>query len=814
VPISITTQHNDNFRTGANLEESTLRVDNVNVAKFGRLFDLPVDGHIYGQPLYVPNVDITGVGPRNVVFVATMHNSVYAFDADNPPGPKPLWHRSLGPSVPLPDDEIGGGKDYHDIQVEVGIVSTPVISTEHHAIYVVSFIKQGQDFQHHLHALDLGDGRPLFGGPRLITASTPASGAGSENGTIHFRSQLHNQRPALLLSGGKIYIAFASYGDQGGYHGWVLAYDAGTLAPSGRATNLTPNTRAGGIWQAGQGPSADNEGNVYVLSGNGEFNERSLFSKVVLTETAIGGPAVANTNDGQIALAWTGNEALRRLNIAVSADGRQFTGKVTLEETSLDGPAIAFGNGRLFLGWTGPDVGQRVNVSSSADQATFQNKVTLNESSPFGPALAFGGGRLFLAWVGREAIQRLNVMSSTDGINWQNKITLDEHAVTAPSLSFINGTVYLLWVGTDANKSLNVMESPDGVTFANKRTFPNSSDFHPALSGDGQFQMLWAGHDRGQALRLLSGSTPANLGNKQTYTDTAAAPPALTNFKGNLYVLWTGNENLRRLNVAIVSRTPSLGDCFVKCKPDLTIEDWFTPWNTLELNDIDNDLGSGGILLIPDTQLLAGGGKEGKLYLLRSDNLGRFCSTCNEATGETQIPQSFQATAGRYDPNAPQPADEAAGFHHIHGSPVFWKSPNRGAVVYVWGEADRARAFAFDGNKFNPRPVDMSQPGVVTPARSMPGAMLSLSAHRSDVGTGILWASHPTKEDANKGAVAGTLRALDATNLNHELWNSNQAPGGRDEVGSMAKFSPPTVANGRVYLATFSKKVVVYGLLA
>jgi len=96
MPISITTQHNNNFRTGANLEETRLRPDKVKVAKFGRLFDMPVDGHIYGQPLYLPGVNIPGLGVRNVVYVATMHNSVYAFDAENSPGSRPLWHKSLG----------------------------------------------------------------------------------------------------------------------------------------------------------------------------------------------------------------------------------------------------------------------------------------------------------------------------------------------------------------------------------------------------------------------------------------------------------------------------------------------------------------------------------------------------------------------------------------------------------------------------------------------------------------------------------------------------------------------------------------------
>ena len=239
MPVIVATQHNDNQRTGANLQETALRVDNVNVGQFGKLLEFPVDGQVYGQPLYVPNA----IGARNVVYVATMHNSVYAFDADEPPGPPapppPLWSRNLGPSVPLPDSAIGGGAGYRDLQTEIGILSTPVVSLPHNAIYAVAFTKETDGFHYRLHALDLQTGRELFGGPRTIEASADGSGAGSVNGRILFQSHQQNQRPALLLSNGAIYVCFASFGDHGDYHGWVLGYDAGTLAPLPDAANLT-----------------------------------------------------------------------------------------------------------------------------------------------------------------------------------------------------------------------------------------------------------------------------------------------------------------------------------------------------------------------------------------------------------------------------------------------------------------------------------------------------------------------------------------------------------------------------------------------
>ena len=200
---------------------------------------------------------------------------------------------------------------------------------------------------------------------------------------------------------------------------------------------------------------------------------------------------------------------------------------------------------------------------------------------------------------------------------------------------------------------------------------------------------------------------------------------------------------------------------------------------------------------------MVGGGKEGVLYVMDRSNLGHFNA------GDTQIVQSWQATGlPKNGVEAPPPAQ---GLHNIHGSPVFWDSPNRGPTIYVWAEADWMRAFPFRGGRFDTVPADMST--MTTPGKSMPGAMLSLSADGNKPGTGIIWASHPIWDDANHRAVDGLVRAIDASNLANELWNSEQNAA-RDHLGKVAKFTPPTVANGKVYVATFSNKVVVYGLLS
>ncbi|MBV9688795.1 MAG: PQQ-binding-like beta-propeller repeat protein, partial [Ktedonobacteraceae bacterium] len=153
--ISVLTQHNDNSRTGANLQEVMLTTANVNQRQFGKLFERQVDGETYAQPLYVGNLTLPNQGTHNVVYVATMHNSVYAFDADDPQAAAPLWKTSLGPSAPLPDPNIGPFPNYRDIAVEVGILSTPVISLTHNALYALAFTKVGNTYAHRLHALDL-----------------------------------------------------------------------------------------------------------------------------------------------------------------------------------------------------------------------------------------------------------------------------------------------------------------------------------------------------------------------------------------------------------------------------------------------------------------------------------------------------------------------------------------------------------------------------------------------------------------------------------------------------------------------------------
>lgn len=797
--IAVTTHHNDRFRTGANLGEARLNARNVNRDNFGKLFELPVDGQIYGQVLYVPSVDVKGHGERNVAYAATMHNTVYCFDADQA-GP-PLWHKSLGPSIQLPNRAIGP-RGYKDIEREIGVISTPVISLERGTIYVVAATENNGVFAHHLHALDLSSGDHKFGGPRELSGSVPGSGEGAAGGVVSFISNRQNQRSALLLANDIIYIAFAAYEDTQPYHGWIFGRSADTLEPL-HMYNVTPDGEGAGIWQGGQGPSADDDGNIYVMSGNGTFAVTSIARKVTLPESASSAPAIAVFRN-MLAMAWTAAGRNPELQIALSADGTAFPAKTGLQEKAIGGPALATASGRLFLAWTDA-VEKRLRLMSlTKDVVQFEAKVTLKDASPHGPALAFGNGRLYVAWTGDDAKRRLHVMSSRDGVTFENRVRLPFGSAAGPALAFIDGKLYLLWIADDAGRTLNIMESADGITFQNRVTLADSSDFPPAmLRTPREVLLFWTARDARRSLKALHGESPNTLRIEDTHRDQGAFGPAAATFLGHDLVAWTGTDSGRSLNVARLG-PPMPGNAVIKLSRELTVLDWFSPFNTHELNAMDGDLGSGGVLVLPGTNLVVGGSKEGKLYVLDRNRLGRF-----NTAGDTQIVQSFQA-AGLPNNGVPAPEPAMMGMHHIHGSPIYWNSDTRGPMIYMWPEADWLRAYRFDGSKLDTAPADMST--AQTPPKSMPGAMLSLSADGGATGTGIVWASHPTSGNANQRVVPGMLRAIDADNLERELWNS-EMHGDRDRPGDCAKFSPPTVANGRVYLATFSNKIAVYGLI-
>ncbi len=508
---AVLTQHNDNRRTGANLEETVLTTANVNRARFGKLFarDLPEGAgrsaaeaaQVYAQPLYVPRA----INGRNVVYVATERNNVYAYDADDAAATAPLWSVNLG--VPQTGKIPSAyGPSCQDLTPAVGITGTPVIDAERETMFLVAktMLVPGKPV-YKLHALDIVTGAARPGTPVTIAAVVDREGRPTPSGTVRFDAYLQLQRPGLLLKNGTVYIGFGSHCDYSTYHGWVLGYDAQTFAQVA-VYNTTPSGKGGSLWQAGGGITADDEGNLYFITGNGTFD-------------------------------------------------------------------------------------------------------------------------------------------------------------------------------TNLGKNL-------GTAFVK------------------------------------------------------------------------------------VARAPSGA---------LSTSSWFMPSNVRALDRADQDLGSSSALLVPGTNLVVGGGKEGVLYVLDKDKMGGFNSR-----GDTQIIQRFKA-----------------GTSKICGSPVYWEGPT-GRQIYVWPQSTSLTSYAFDGARFGSANLATSSR---KPAH--PGGILALSANGNQAGTGILWATLPAV-DSNHKSVAGTLYAFDASDIKRELWNS--AMDARDALGSFAKFTPPTIVNGKVYLATHSNQLVVYGL--
>jgi hypothetical protein len=276
--------------------------------------------------------------------------------------------------------------------------------------------------------------------------------------------------------------------------------------------------------------------------------------------------------------------------------------------------------------------------------------------------------------------------------------------------------------------------------------------------------------------------------------------------EGNVYAV-VGNGVAESSNRArpMEVKSPVYGNALLKLKlvkprkrpAKFKIVDWFTASDVFDLNNADDDFIGGPVLFEApgkngeQQKLLLGGGKDGKFYLVNRDNLGKWMRDANVAILQAEKLCKF----------------------HIHGAPVVWQRANGEINAFVWSEKDFLKAFALNGTSFDKKPLSTSDYGLPQGEYRMPGGVLALSWNGKDDDSAILWASHPTYEDAMNKTVAGTLRAYDALDLNKELWTSDMDVDGDDRVGCLAKFCPPVVANGKVYLATFSRELVVYGLI-
>ena len=509
--VSVTTYHNDNARTGQNTQETILTPANVNSSQFGKVFATAVDGYVYAQPLYVPNVANIAGGTHNVLYVATEHDSLYALDADSG---AVLWQKSFINAGAGITTASSGDVACSDLVPEVGITSTPVIDPATNTLYLVAKTKENGSYFQRIHAIDIVTNAEKFGGPITIAGSVTGTGDGNVGGIVSFDPLKEHNRPGLLLQNGHVVIAWASHCDNGPYHGWVMSYNAGTLAQEA-VFSTNPNGGLDGIWMSGDGLATDASGNIYFATGNGTY---------------------------------------------------------------------------------------------------------------------------------------------------------------------------------------------DGA----------------------------ASNDYGDSVIKLSGPTGG-----------------------------------------------------------FAVTDWFTPFNQGSLNGGDTDVGSGGVLVLPDLpvgsahqHLLVQMGKEGKIYLLDRDNMGKFCSTCTSV--DTQIVQEIPgATTG------------------IWGSPAYWNGSVYWGGGNDGGSADRIKAFSFNANSSGLLSTSPTSQSSQTFGFSTAAPVISANGTNN----GIVWV---LDNSSFNSACCQILYAFDATNLGTMLYNSNQATANRDQSGGSVKFTAPIVANGKVYAGS-QGKVTAWG---
>lgn len=454
----VITYHYDNQRTGQNLNETTLTPGNVNSTKFGKLGEFAVDGKVDAQPLYLSNVNTPSQGKKNVLYVATEHDSVYAFDADSAGAGAAIWKVSLLGTAESPSDDHG----CFQVTPEIGVTSTPVIDRSRGAMYVIAVSKNssGQYFQR-IHALDVTTGQELLGGPKTITATYPGTGAGASGGNNVFDPGQYLERPGLLEVNGTIVTTWGSHCDQSPYTSWVIAFNADTLAQSS-VLNLVPNGSDGGIWMSGTAPAADAAGNIYFVVGNGTF------------DTTLDGSGFPTNHDcGNCFVKLSAGAPLNLLDY--------FTPSNTVAESNVD---TDFGSGGPLLL---PDV---------------------KDSSGTTRHLAVGAGKDANIYVlDRDNMGKFN--ASQNQIYQQISGQLAGAEFAKPS--YFNGTVYFAAV-SDALKAFPLASAKLAATPSSQSahvfSYPGAS---PTISANGARNgIVWAVDNTGASLHAFDATNLAN----------------------------------------------------------------------------------------------------------------------------------------------------------------------------------------------------------------------------------------------------------------------------------------------------------------
>jgi hypothetical protein len=478
--VDVITYHYDNGRSGMNLNETALTPANVNSTQFGKKGEFIVDGKVDAQPLYLSQVTINGQ-TKNVLYVATEHGSVYAFDADSINGTTStfLWKTTTLGSGETTSDNRGCGQ----VSPEIGITATPVIDRARNAIYVVAMSKNasGSYFQR-LHALNLSTGAELFSGPQTITATYPGTGDNSSGGNAVFDPKQYKERPGLLQINGTIYTTWSSHCDIRPYTSWVMAFSADTLAQTS-VLNLVPNGSEGGIWMAGTAPAADPAGNLFFILGNGDFDT---------TLNASGFPANGNCGNCFVKLSTSSGLKL--------AD--YFTPHNTVAESNAD---TDFGSGGGIL---------LLDVTDSGGKTRH---------------LSVGAGKDSLIYVvDRDSMGKFN--ATTDQIYQEISGQLGGAVFSMPA--FFNNTVYYGAVG-DALKAFPVATAKLAATPSSQSThhfgYPGTT---PSVSANGVANgIVWAIENTGAILFAYDATDLT----KELYDSNQAANNR-DHFSGNKFI--------------------------------------------------------------------------------------------------------------------------------------------------------------------------------------------------------------------------------------------------------------------------------------
>ncbi len=732
--VAVLSAHYDAFLSGGNKEETVLTPATVNPTNFGNLFNYAVDGYTYAQPLYVPNLTVNG-GPHNVVFAATEHDSVYAFDGD---GGGQLWRRSfIDPAngittVPQPDVISG------DIVPEIGITGTPVIDGGANTMFVVVKTKEvvggTAHYVQRLHALDITTGQDraangvltlgdtTLGGPDggytdTTNIAVPGTGVGSDGTTVRFNALRESQRPALTLANGIVYIAWASHGDNGPYHGWVVGYRASDLSLQ-KVFNTSPNGNASGIWESGGGLGVDAQGNLYLATGNGfgvGFNP--------------GGAASLGNGGGGLGYEGIGQSVAVTLRAYTSSQ-------------------IGLGVNGSFQGQV-PTTGIDFNAAAQATpRHTFQATVTYN-----GTTLG------------------ATITDLTTNVTF-----------TAPSQTINIAQIVgdsTAWVGfTGGTGGLNVQQDVQTWTYT-----PGSGpviDHSAGFASNGDLQANGSASFPSGVARL----TPAQNGQAGSVFSKSLVD--ITSFSTTFtFQLSAGTNPIADgMTFTVQRNTGSFSESVLKLSTSgqLTVADYFTPTDWQLLDNNDADLGSGGTMLLPDAvgsashpHLIVETGKTGRMYLIDRDNMGK-----NNTPGPDLNLQTV-----------------TLGGPGVWGNPAFFLDqpgdgqPGSGSgIIYYWGTSAPAVAFRVTNGVVNPTPITQTNFAI-----GFPGAQPSISSNGADPNSAILWA---LRVDNFGQSGPAELMAFKAEDLSQEIYSS-KATDQRDQFGSSVKFIFPIVANGHVY---------------